>query len=186
MSHLEPTVQLRITNFLRQYIGLHTEAKWVEILQHFFDFQNRERLFNPSTDLWNPDLVKNPRLWWQYARSGCYKLASLAIRIYSTPANSVPSERAFSTMNYLLDKFRAKSSVDSVDKSIYICMNQRTLRRAAGHFKTLSDLSDDEVENLEDEVINLIEAGANLVPPLFGFLCRNGLCLAIIRIKMLN
>ena len=67
-------------------------------------------------------------------------------------------------MNYLLDKFRAKSSVDSVDKSIYIYMNQRTLRRAAGQFKTLSDLSDDEVENLEDEVINLIEAGANLVP----------------------
>ena len=28
-----------------------------------------------------------------------------------------------------------------------------------------SDLSEDEIGDLEDEVINLIEAGANLVPP---------------------
>ena len=117
---LKPAVQLRVTNFLKRYFGQHTEAEWAEIVQKFFDFQNHERLFNSTTDLWNPDLFSNPRLWWQYARSGCYKLATLAIRIFSTRANSVPSERAFSTMNYLLDKFRAKSSVDSVDKSIYI------------------------------------------------------------------
>ena len=41
-------------------------------------------------------------------------------------------------------------------------MNQRTLRRAACQFKTLSE---DEIEDLEDEVINFFEAGANLVPP---------------------
>ncbi len=93
-------------------------------------------------------------------------MATLAIRIFSIPVNSVPSERAFSTMNYLLEKFRAKSSVDSVDKSIYIYMNQRTLRRVANEFKVLSDLSRDEIADLEDEVIHLIEAGADLVPPL--------------------
>lgn len=116
LPHLGPTVRIRVTNFLKRYIGQHTEAEWAEILQHIFDFQNRKHLFNPTTDLWNPDLVNSPWLWWQYARSGCYKLATLNIRIYSTPANSVPSERAFSTMNYLLNKFRAKSSVESVDK----------------------------------------------------------------------
>ena len=31
-SHLEPIVQLCVTNFLRQYIGQHTEAEWAEIL----------------------------------------------------------------------------------------------------------------------------------------------------------
>ena len=101
--HFEPALQLRVTNFLKRYVGHHTEAEWAEIVQQFFDFQNHERLFDSTTDLWNADLVSNPRLWWQYARSGCYKLATLAIRIFSTPANSVPSERAFSTMNYLLD-----------------------------------------------------------------------------------
>ena len=50
-------------------------------------------------------------------------------------------------------------------KSIYIYMNQRTLRRAANEFKILSDLSEDEIADLEDEVIHLIEAGADLVPP---------------------
>ena len=33
-SHLEPAVQLRVTNFLKRYIGQHTEAEWAEILQH--------------------------------------------------------------------------------------------------------------------------------------------------------
>ena len=166
VSHLEPTVQLHVTTFLKRYIGQYTEREWAEILQHFFDFQNRERLFNFTTDLWNPDLVNNPQLWWQYFRSRYYKLATLATQIYSTPTNSVPSEHVFLTINYLHDKFGAKSSVDSVDKNIYVYMNQRKLRRATSQFKTLSDLSEDEIEDLEDEVINLIDAGANLVPPL--------------------
>ena len=71
----------------------------------------------------------------------------------------------FSTINYFLDKFHAKSLVNSVDKSIYIYMNQQTLRRATNEFKVLSDLSEDEIADLEDEVIYLIETGADLVPP---------------------
>ena len=39
-------------------------------------------------------------------------------------------------------------------------MNQR----AANEFKTSSDLSEDEIADLEDEVIHRIEAGADLVP----------------------
>lgn len=50
---------------------------------------------------------------------------------------------------------------------MYICIHEPgDIRRAAGQFKTLSDLSDDEIENLEDEVLNLIRVGVNLVPPL--------------------
>ena len=44
-------------------------------------------------------------------------------------------------------------------------MNQPTLRRAANEFKTLSDLSEDEIADLEDEVIHRIEAGADLPFP---------------------
>ncbi len=51
VPHLKPTVQLHVTNFLKRYISQHREAEWAEIFQHFFDFQNRERLFNPTTDL---------------------------------------------------------------------------------------------------------------------------------------
>ncbi len=82
-------------------------------------------------------------------------------------ANLVPSEWAFSTMNYLLNKFCAKYSVDSVDKSIYKYIYQQTLKRAINEFKVLSDLSEDEIADLEDEVIHLIEAWADLVPPSF-------------------
>ncbi len=66
-------------------------------------------------------------------------------------------------MNYVFDKFCAKTSFESVNKSIYIYINQQILKRATTEFKTLSDLSKDEIENLEDEVINFIKVGANLV-----------------------
>lgn len=39
-------------------------------------------------------------------------------------------------------------------------MNQRILRQAEDQFKTLSNLSNNEIEN---EIINFIEGGANLV-----------------------
>lgn len=162
--HFELTVQSCMTNFLKQYIGQYSKAEWAKIVQQFFDFQNHKHLFNSIINLWNPDLVNNPRLWWQYAHFGCYKLAILAIRIFSTPANSVLNKQAFSIINYLLNKFRAKSLVNSVDKSIYIYMNQRILRWVVNEFKVLSDLFEDEFADLEDEVIYLIKAGTNLVP----------------------
>ena len=68
---------------------------------------------------------------------------------------------------YLLDKFHAKSSVDPVDMSIYMYMNQRTLRRVASQLKTLFDLTEDEIVDLEDEVFYIIEAlvsGPTAVP----------------------
>ncbi len=68
-------------------------------------------------------------------------------------------------MNYLLDKFYTKSSFESVNKNINIYMIQQSLRRAVSQFKTLSE---NDIKDLEDEVINLIEARANLVP--FSFL----------------
>ncbi len=42
-------------------------------------------------------------------------------------------------------------------------MNQTTFKQVANFFKTLYDLSEDKIEVLKDEVINLIEARANLV-----------------------
>lgn len=54
------------------------------------------------------DLVSNLGLWWQYARCGCYKLAKLLVCIFIS-ANLVHIRRAYSSMNYLLNEFRAKS-----------------------------------------------------------------------------
>ena len=70
-------------------------------------------------------------------------------------------------MNYLLDKFHAKSSVDPVDMSVYMYMNQRTLRRVPSQLKTLSDLTEDDIVDLEDEALYIIEAlvsGPTAVP----------------------
>ena len=49
--HWEPKGQMRVTNFLKPYIGQNTEAEWAEIFQHFHDFQKYKRFFNPTTNL---------------------------------------------------------------------------------------------------------------------------------------
>lgn len=76
------------------------------------------------------------------------------------------SERAFSTINYLFDKFCAKFLANSVDKGIYIYINERTLKRMECKFKVLSNLSEDDIADFEDQVIHLIKAKTDLVPTL--------------------
>ena len=56
-------------------------------------------------------------------------LASYARRLLTTIGNSVPSERAFSTMNYIHSKIRNRLSVESADKLQYIFINSRVLEK---------------------------------------------------------
>jgi hypothetical protein len=58
------------------------------------------------------------------------ELAHLAVRIFETIANSVASERAFSTINLIVTKLRNRLGAKKADKLIYIYMNQRVLDKA--------------------------------------------------------
>jgi len=49
------------------------------------------------------------------------------VRIFSTIANSVASERAFSAMGLIVTKLRNKLGTEKADKLIFIYMNQRVL-----------------------------------------------------------
>jgi hypothetical protein len=70
----------------------------------------------------------------------CPELASFADKLMNTCANSVTSEQAWSTMNYIHSKTRNKLSVKRTDKLQFIYINIRTLRKLNGPEKTLEKL----------------------------------------------
>jgi len=55
-------------------------------------------------------------------------------------SNSVPSERAFSLMNYIHSKIRNRLSVERADKLQYIFMNSRTLAKKSIRQPTTKEL----------------------------------------------
>ena len=90
--------------------------------------------------------MESPKTFWQYLRPSSPILTGFAVRIFSTPCNSVLYERAFSAMNYIINKFRASTGVERSNESIYIYMNQKALDRVAKQRQWgLDKLSDNEL-----------------------------------------
>ena len=155
-SHLSYYIVLK----LRRHLAVNDET-WVDVLQDYFAFQQNEGAFNrmSASILWEPRLVESPKTFWQYLRPSSPILAGFAVRIFSTPCNSVPCERAFSAMNYIIDKFRASTGVERSNERIYIYMNQKALDRVAKQRQWgLDKLSDNELIEWEEEVLAIMEA----------------------------
>jgi len=71
-------------------------------LQQFFDFRYHRGSFYPTSHAWT---YKNkPKLFWSYIQTTCPMLSSFADQLMTTCANSVPSERAWSSMNFIYSK----------------------------------------------------------------------------------
>src|SRR6202008_1978310 len=88
-------------------------------------------------------------------------LAPLAIRIASTPSNSVPSERSFSILKLLQNKLRSRLIYDHVDQLQYIYINERVLARALADNNRLSSLIEENEESLTELEDILIAGGEN-------------------------
>ncbi|THV67714.1 hypothetical protein D6D28_07277 [Aureobasidium pullulans] len=65
--------------------------------------------------------------FWDYAQQYAPLLAELAVRLLSTPANSVPAERSFSSFNFIQNSFRTRLSTRRTDLLLYIYINCRAL-----------------------------------------------------------
>ena len=83
-------------------------------------------------------------------------LSKLAIRIFQAIANSCPSERSFSAVNFIQDEHRTRLSAEKTDQLIYIFMNTRTLRRQQGPPPTWDNLTPEEEQALEDQVFRAL------------------------------
>jgi hypothetical protein len=95
-------------------------------------------------------------MFWTSIKDDAPTLANLAIRILSTTANSVPSERAFSTMKLQHTKLRNRLLSSRVDKLVFIYINQRILTEGP---KRLHKMTEQEVLQLERDLAVLLDEG---------------------------
>ena len=131
-----------------------------ESRRHFFLFRQRQDVFSPGADCWRD--AGDPWLFWQMVGYHAPGLAALAARLFKTPANSVPSERAFSTQNLVQTKTMIRVDPKRLDKLTYIHVNRRALTREKTSPRTYYDLREADILCLEDEAIEELEATRGL------------------------
>ena len=115
---------MELLAFLKQ----HTPGQYhADIETEFFDFREQENQMLPSNNAWNN--TNDPLLFWRKVTSVSPCLGRIARRIWSVAANSVPSEQAFSTMNFLHSKLRNCLTPERANRLQYIYINRRALWR---------------------------------------------------------
>ena len=132
-SDILPTLQDQILDLLKAYIPDFSTA-----YKQFFDFRLQRNAFQPSSRSWT--MVDDPVIFWAYHRAMCLELSAFADHLLTTIANSVPSERSFSTINYIHSKTRNALTLERVDKLEFIYINTRLLKKLQIHEPTDADL----------------------------------------------
>ena len=156
----------RILKFFQQCARSEEEANVMHT--HFALWREQLTPFEKGAFCWK-FADKGAREFWVSTINRTKALGILCNRLFSTPANSVPSERSFSTQNYLHTKTRNSLRSDRVDKLTYIYMNSRVFdERTEGDQDILTaeeeeqldedmDIEDVEFEELEDEDVEFEE-----------------------------
>lgn len=119
-----PNRRREVDAFFRQYVDA---ADWVSFSDHLRCFHEQDDMFNPDAYLWS--LTEDRKGFWWSVCTDCPTLYQMARRLIATPANSVPSERSFSAMNYIQNQFRSRMSTERTDMAIYTFMNSKALAR---------------------------------------------------------
>ena len=86
-----------IYNFFRQYTNSQTEYE--TICEEFQAFRSQQAPFESIHVCW--DHIQKPKVFWSHQGSYTSMIGTLAKHIFSTPVNSVASERAFSIQNLI-------------------------------------------------------------------------------------
>jgi hypothetical protein len=131
---LDPTNVSRAFNIgdqttIFESIKLHASSEQLIGIQRDFLNYKRMRQGLKSDELWEQEMVSDAYTFWQFASEYSPGLAELAMRSFETPANSVPSERAFSTINLTHTRYRNRLTIEKVNKICYIHINRRILDR---------------------------------------------------------
>jgi len=151
-SPLDANTEQQIHAFFDKYTDSADDA--ATVFQEFQCFRNMLNPFDPLRLCWKPE--GDPRMFWLYQMTHTKVLGKIAYRLFSTPANSVPSERSFSIMNLIHSKLRKNLSPAKANKFTFIYINNRVLCRVnkepipgEGPFKY--DPSPQEAVCIEDE-----------------------------------
>ncbi len=111
--------------FFRDYTDSFEEATKLEV--EFVQFRCQMGEFTPARMCWRHK--DNLLMFWMVQKDATTVLSNLAIRIYSCPANSVPSERAFSTQNIIHTKVHNRLQSEHIDGLVFMFMNRCVLQQ---------------------------------------------------------
>ena len=151
-------MEQQITAFFRRYTSSEADAKI--LIREFLCFRAQQPPFEPARIFWEES--GNPSLFWDLAMGDTHFLSRIASRIFSTPVNSVASERAFSVRNVIHTKTRNRLHSAKADKLAYLYTNARVLARLDGkvsldsfYSKNVDSLSNDEEVTLENMLLEI-------------------------------
>ena len=144
--------QLQI--FFQQYTSTLVDYQTISI--EFESFRAQESPFEYGRRCWG--LANHAKLFWHAATNHTKLLGKLAYRLFSTPVNSVASERDFSTQNLIHTISRNAPHSERTDKLMYVYINGRTLNQfedkldimQGSKSKPIRELSQDDEVALED------------------------------------
>jgi hAT family C-terminal dimerisation region len=143
---------------------VHHQIEPVSALKELDEFREKTGRF--YSKLWCWQLAEDASVFWNSATILAPTIGPIAIRLMSTPATSVPSERAFSILNLVHNKLRNRLSTERVDKLQYIYINERVLRKIKTSYEVQIDAeAEAEVEAEADVDIEdlLVELEDNLI-----------------------
>jgi hypothetical protein len=135
--------QERVLKTLKAYLPKEDVPR---ATQAFLRFYTRRGPFREDHSSWG--YAEDPVMFWQLHFDDNNALSQLADRVLHTLANSVPCERAFSSLNLLQTKTRNALTPERVNKLLYVQINRRTLGRDALAGKLLEDEDEDEEDDL--------------------------------------
>lgn len=136
-----------------EFFNQYTESEDRKTIRTEFQcFRNQLHPFEAVRVCW--EHANEPRIFWLMQLEHTKIIGKLAVRIYSTPANSVPSERSFSCQNFIHDKKRNRLGPEKVDKLTYIYMNTRVLNDVDRKpLKSVHALTEKEKVEMEDMLL---------------------------------
>ena len=122
-------------------------------------YYNRTGPFKDTDRHW--DFKDNPDVFWQLYMNESRPLATLAVRMRKTLANSCVSKRTFSVMKTIYTTAWNRLTPERINKLLFIQINQRVLKRDTS---TGSNVQNEEsVEEIESEG-SMAEAVPQLQP----------------------
>jgi len=147
-TELDDRSNQRIWRFFQKCARSEEEADIIHT--HFSLWREQLTPFEKGSFCWKL-AEKGAREFWVSTINRTKSLGMLCNSLFSTPANSVPSERSFSTQNYIHTKIRNSLKPDRVDKLTYIYMNSRVFN--AIKEDNQHTLTVEEEEQLEEEMM---------------------------------
>jgi hypothetical protein len=154
-TKLDQTQDTQLWQFFARHSSSPSEAKAMQV--EFLHFRRQHRPFHLTRKCWNH--ADDPYVFWLMATEFTDFVVPLAIRVYSTPANSVPSEHTVSVMNVIHKKDRNRLQAERVDKLSFIYSNTRTFRASQsqnikmGNIRLVNPLTEEEEIEIEEQLM---------------------------------